>query len=37
MSNFSLFFAAVPVLAVAVRTYLVSRSTLMRTEFADYL
>jgi hypothetical protein len=37
MSNFSMIFAAVPVIAVAVRLYLVSRSTLMHTEFADYL
>jgi hypothetical protein len=37
MSNFSIIFAAVPVVAVAVRIYLVSRSTLMHTEFADEL
>ena len=37
MLNFSMIFAAVPVVAVAVRLYLVSRSTLMHTEFADYL
>lgn len=37
MSTFSMIFATVPVVAVAVRIYLVSRSTLMRTEFADYL
>lgn len=37
MSNFSMIFAAVPVVVVAVRIYLVSRSTLMHTEFAEYL
>jgi hypothetical protein len=37
MSTFSMIFAAVPVVAVAVRVYLVSRSTLMHTEFADHL
>jgi hypothetical protein len=37
MSDFSIVFAAVPVVAIAVRIYLVSRSTLMHTEFANYL
>lgn len=37
MSDFSMLFAAIPVVAVAVRIYLVSRSTLMHTEFAEYL
>jgi hypothetical protein len=37
MSNFSMIFAPVPVVAVVARIYLVSRSTLMHTEFAAYL
>jgi len=37
MSTFSVIFGAVPIVVIALRIYLVSRSTLMHTEFANYL